>query len=98
MKGSKDTEQGRGLGTGTAILMTLPLLLARWRAKLVNDGPRQDPAKLIDEYLGVLSMNCCLSCTVRWKFMDDPVIHNRLAIAPIEAAVEINGSSSDHLP
>ena len=78
--------------------MTLSLLLARWRAKLVNDGPRQLPAKLIDEDLGVLSVNSSPSCTVRWNFMDDPVIHNRLAIAPIEAAVEINGSSSDHLP
>jgi len=78
--------------------MTLPFLLARWRAKLVNDGPRQHPAKVTDEDLGVLSVNSSLSCTVRWNFMDDAVIHNRLAIAPIEAAVEINGSSSDHLP
>jgi hypothetical protein len=34
----------------------------------------------------------------RWKFMDDPVIHNRFAIASIEATVQIHGSNTDHLP
>jgi hypothetical protein len=30
--------------------------------------------------------------------MDDSVIHNRLAIAPIESSGRRHGSSTDHLP